>query len=151
MQFLHQCHLSLLLPLTYSTIIFHLLMYSQRNWFLLVVNGCLCGVGCLCFCVWVCGGVGVCLYGLFICFVYTGGCVVKVFRGFRFDPELYGEFRRLVVGGGVVVYRLCGFWLGGGGGFAFLGLSDTVGGVVLVGSLVVSLVWVWGVCQVVTI
>ena len=57
----------------------------------------------------------------------------------------------LVVGGGVVVYRLCGFWLGGGGGFAFLGLSDTVGGVVLVGSLVVSLVWVWGVCQVVTI
>ena len=40
----------------------------------------------------------------------------------------------MVVGGGVVVYRLCGFWLGGGGGFAFLGLSDTVGGV---GSVVV--------------
>ena len=29
--------------------------------------------------------------------------MVKVFKGFRFDPELYGEFRRLVVVGGVTV------------------------------------------------
>jgi len=35
-------------------------------------------------------------------------------------------------------------------GVSHFGLSYTVGGVVLVGSLVVSLVWVWGVCQVVT-
>ena len=33
---------------------------------------------------------------------------------------VFGGVFRLVVGGGVVVYRLCGFWLGGGGGFAFL-------------------------------
>lgn len=54
-----------------------------------------------------------------------------------------------LVGGGVVVYRLCGFWLGGGGGFAFWPFLYCWW-VVLVGSLVVSLVWVWGVCQVVT-
>ncbi|MBN1245736.1 hypothetical protein JXA31_09110 [Candidatus Bathyarchaeota archaeon] len=29
--------------------------------------------------------------------------MVKVFKGFRFDPELYGEFRRLAVAGGVTV------------------------------------------------
>ena len=29
--------------------------------------------------------------------------MVMVFRGFRFDPELYGEFRRLAVVGGVTV------------------------------------------------
>ena len=50
----------------------------------------------------------------------------------------------LVVGGGVVVYRLCGFWLGGGGGCAFLEpFLLLVGGVVVVGSLVVSLVGVF--------
>jgi len=48
----------------------------------------------------------VCLYGLFIQFVYTrwlvAGCLVvgKVFKGFRFDPELYSSFRRLASSGG---------------------------------------------------
>lgn len=43
--------------------------------------------------------------GLFIQFVYTGWwwLVAKVFRGFRFDPELYAGFRRLVSGGGCTV------------------------------------------------
>jgi hypothetical protein len=40
---------------------------------------------------------------LFIWFVYTGDCVVKVFKGFRFDPELYGGFRCLASGGGCTV------------------------------------------------
>ena len=47
--------------------------------------------------------VGFCLYGLFIRFVYTGGCVVKVFKGFRFDPELYAGFRRVACAGGCTV------------------------------------------------
>ena len=48
--------------------------------------------------------------GLFIWFVYTfclytvlvAGCLVvgKVFKGFRFDPELYLSFRRLASSGG---------------------------------------------------
>jgi hypothetical protein len=48
-------------------------------------------------------GGGVCLYGLFIRFVYTGGCVVKVFRGFRFDVELYAGFKRVACAGGCTV------------------------------------------------
>ena len=45
----------------------------------------------------------VCLYGLFIHFVYTRcgvSCAGKVFKGFRFDPELYAGFRRLASSGG---------------------------------------------------
>ncbi len=44
-----------------------------------------------------------CLYGLFIHFVYTGDCVVKVFRGFRFDVELYAGFKRVACAGGCTV------------------------------------------------
>ena len=41
---------------------------------------------------------------LFIQFVYIGGgLVVRVFKGFRFDPELYGDLRRLVSARGVTV------------------------------------------------
>jgi hypothetical protein len=50
-----------------------------------------------------CTGGGVCLYDLFIRFVYTGDCVVKVFRGFRFDPELYAGFKRVACAGGCTV------------------------------------------------
>jgi hypothetical protein len=46
---------------------------------------------------------GVCLYGLFIRFVYMGGCVVKVFRGFRFGSGLYAGFGRLACVGGCTV------------------------------------------------
>jgi hypothetical protein len=45
----------------------------------------------------------VCLYGLFIRFVYTGGWVVKVFKGFRFDSELYAGFKRVACAGGCTV------------------------------------------------
>jgi len=50
-----------------------------------------------------CTGGGGCLYGLFIRFVYTGGCVVKVFKGFRFDSELYAGFKRVACAGGCTV------------------------------------------------
>ena len=44
-----------------------------------------------------------------------------LFRQFAWSVQwLFLGVFRLVVGGGVVVYLLCGFWLGGGGGFAFL-------------------------------
>ena len=69
-----------------------------------------------------CTGGGVCLYDLFIRFVYTGDCVVKVFRGFRFDPELYAGFKRVACAGGctvtgrlsglcVAAWRLTGWFL----------------------------------------
>ena len=48
-------------------------------------------------------GGGGCLYGLFIRFVYTGDCVVKVFRGFRFNLELYAGFKRVACAGGCTV------------------------------------------------
>jgi hypothetical protein len=50
-----------------------------------------------------CTGGGGCLYGLFIRFVYTGGWVVKVFKGFRFDSELYAGFKRVACAGGCTV------------------------------------------------
>ena len=51
-----------------------------------------------------CTGGGVCLYGLFIHFVYTGGgWVAKVFKGFRFDPGLYAGFQPLASAGGCTV------------------------------------------------
>jgi hypothetical protein len=44
-----------------------------------------------------------CLYKLFIQFVYTGDWLGKVFYGFRFDPVLYGEFKRVTGVGGCTV------------------------------------------------
>jgi hypothetical protein len=57
-------------------------------------------------CVFCCVGFGFCLYGLFICFVYMVGWwlgLVKVFRGLRFDPVLYGGFKRVASVGGCTV------------------------------------------------
>jgi hypothetical protein len=54
------------------------------------------GVGVL----FICFVYMVCLYGLFI---VCGGCVVKVFKGFRFGSELYGGFKRVASAGGFTV------------------------------------------------
>jgi hypothetical protein len=46
----------------------------------------------------------VCLYGLFIHFVYTRcSSMGKVFKGFRFEPALYADFQRLASSGGYTV------------------------------------------------
>jgi hypothetical protein len=44
-----------------------------------------------------------CLYVLFIQLLRGGGWLGKVFKGFRFDPELYAEFGRLTDVSGVTV------------------------------------------------
>ena len=49
-------------------------------------------------------GGGFCLYGLFIRFVILKlSAVGKVFKGFRFDPELYAGFRKVASSGGCTV------------------------------------------------
>lgn len=44
-----------------------------------------------------------CLYNLFVHFDYTVSPLVKTFKSFRFDPELYGKFKELTSKSGLMV------------------------------------------------